>query len=692
MIFLFLLLGVLSAQNNPEWVDQMPIDTSYYWARENVGISGLSEEEYKTKANQQALFTLSTRIKSEVSGSSIDVFRETNNDVYTDFIEESYFSTAADIKDSEMFGEYKSMTTYWVLFRLNKKTHRKNSKRHLEYAKGQYEFFKTLDDTQPVKQLQSLIPAYEDVKKVVGQNVIYGQGINLKTEIPNEISRIVNSLRLVPGGATSLVGKVGWAIDEPLKIKVKASKNISTADIPIKFQFYNGEGTFSESMVTTSREGRAKTEVTRLISRARTQRIRASIDLNQWRESRSVGSNKFTKELNKISEANSVSFVIDVSEVTQEKIAIITVGDTSVYTESDLKRLNRRFRSDFVNITEFKLTDESIIENIIEKYKRSATLCSNEQCQIDIGNALKVKELMFIDVADYPKQIAVTLFLRNISEGSLNEKSYYFNHNGKISKEDKLQIIDENITDMVEDFWIRYNPALVTITTPGRRGIRAKFKFNNPTQWMESDFERRLPMFESEIFEGDYYITISNPGFEEYEESVILDRGEFVELNINLIEKTPAKAFWKSMIIPGRGQIYSSSLNTRSRAVVGYVLMASSVGITTLMGSAWGDYSNAKSEYDDANEEYLKQKLIEDVQVHRSIAEEKNSLMLDKQTTALVFTGLWSMVWIGGALEAMFNFPQDKNQVSSSIGKFDLSLDPKGGYLESRINYNIPLR
>ena len=51
----------------PDWVEQMPEDSDFYWARENIGIRGLTEEEYKSKAKEQALKTISMQISMMVS-------------------------------------------------------------------------------------------------------------------------------------------------------------------------------------------------------------------------------------------------------------------------------------------------------------------------------------------------------------------------------------------------------------------------------------------------------------------------------------------------------------------------------------------------------------------------------------------------------------------------------------------------
>ena len=68
---------MLSAQSLPDWVEKMPKNDEYYLARENVGIRNLSEEDYKAKANAQALNTISMQIRTTVSGQAQSSFTET---------------------------------------------------------------------------------------------------------------------------------------------------------------------------------------------------------------------------------------------------------------------------------------------------------------------------------------------------------------------------------------------------------------------------------------------------------------------------------------------------------------------------------------------------------------------------------------------------------------------------------------
>ena len=74
----------------------MPVDDDYYWARENVGIRELSEEEYKSKAAAKALETISMQIRTTVSGVSTSNFKETE----TEFGSAYYIAPKLDLSSN----------------------------------------------------------------------------------------------------------------------------------------------------------------------------------------------------------------------------------------------------------------------------------------------------------------------------------------------------------------------------------------------------------------------------------------------------------------------------------------------------------------------------------------------------------------------------------------------------------------
>ena len=183
-ILVFCNIGMLCAQNLPGWVEEMPKNDEYYYARENVGIRNLSEEEFKNKANAQALKTISMQIRSTISAQTQSSFEEVVTEEGRTFIDEfeseSSTYTIADIQGAEKVDDHKTNTTYWVLWRLNKSLHEKNMEKYVNAATSQYEGFTYVSRNDPVQQLQYLVPAYEDVIKIAGMDVTY-KGKNLKT-------------------------------------------------------------------------------------------------------------------------------------------------------------------------------------------------------------------------------------------------------------------------------------------------------------------------------------------------------------------------------------------------------------------------------------------------------------------------------------------------------------------------------
>ena len=92
------------------------------------------------------------------------------------------------------------------------------------------------------------------------------------------------------------------------------------------------------------------------------------------------------------------------------------------------------------------------------------------------------------------------------------------------------------------------------------------------------------------------------------------------------------------------------------------------------MGASWNNFFAAQDEYE-ANDNYLTQKLLDDVQIYRTIAEEKNDAMVKKQTTAIIASGIWGAVWLGSAFEAMLNFPSSKSVMEILTMDFRLSMN-----------------
>ena len=661
-MFIVIIFNLLNGQEKPDWIDKLPVDKNFYWGRGSVDVVGFLSEQDKIKANELAFINISLSIKTVVSSQIESKYSDQINEIDTSFIDQfdqqSSLGTLSDIQGAEMVGDYKTMDTYWVLWKLDKATHNKNMEKFVESAKGQYEGFTYVEENDPVQQLQYLIPAYEDVIKVIGYPITFN-GKNLKTEIPNKITSILNGLRFVIDGESQFSVQFGTSLAKPLKVKVIGLQGVNLSDIPVKYTFESGDGNFSKDLVLTSSKGKCETKIVKIFSRKSIQRVRAQINLSQWREDKLSKSNSFEKELEEISQSNSVSFILDVSAVTQEKIAVITVGDTSVYSENDLKRLNREYRSNFADVTEFKLKDEALIQGIIENYKRSASLCSNEECQVQIGKKLGVEKLIFVDVADYPKETSVTIFLRNIADNELEQEyTYSFKHNERTKKAEKMEVVLENIEYMVEDFWYRNNPAFLTMNCK-TRGVKAEFEFLDPTEWMDKKFEKRLPISGQKFIEGTYAMDINKLGYEKYHMRFEVAMGDFPKFDIDLKQKNPRKAFIRSLLIPGRGQLYAFDVEHKGRLTMGLTYFVSTLSFVGFSGALWDQFFKARDVYDLSALDYQNSVEVEEILSKQTTMISKYDLMNEKRSNAVLVSSLTAGIWIINALDAFIFFPKE---------------------------------
>ncbi|SVE03495.1 uncharacterized protein METZ01_LOCUS456349, partial [marine metagenome] len=104
-IFIIIFFTILLGQTTKEWVEKMPVDDEYHYARENIGTHGMSESEYKAKADKQAMKTISMQIHSTVSGKAESSFKERTTESDGAFVDEfeetSFVTTLADIEGAE---------------------------------------------------------------------------------------------------------------------------------------------------------------------------------------------------------------------------------------------------------------------------------------------------------------------------------------------------------------------------------------------------------------------------------------------------------------------------------------------------------------------------------------------------------------------------------------------------------------
>ena len=155
-----------------------------------------------------------------------------------------------------------------------------------------------------------------------------------------------------------------------------------------------------------------------------------------------------------------------------------------------------------------------------------------------------------------------------------------------------------------------------------------------------------------------------------------------------MVKKTRKKSTFKSLIFPGRGQIYTSDINNTKMKTLGYIQMGlTGVGLLGAIPS-WLSFSDKKSIYNDAYNTYMDKTTPEDVNFYREAARDKHDEMVSTKTQAIVFTILTVGVYTWSAVDAYINFPYKGLFLSSE--KFDVKLElqeHKGG-VQPRIQFS----
>jgi len=682
----------LAAQSLPNWIEEMPVDTAYYYARENVSSRGLSEEEYQLKANVKALFTISMQMKSSLSGSAslsfIELMTE-KDDSYSDKFEQTIsVSTISDIIGAEKVDDYMGLgeVMYWTLWRLSKEKYRETRRKSIQQINDYYDYYLSLvktDYNHPGRLLEVLIPAYAKLLKMskvfnISDDELIrindkGKKIILRADITTQIKSIVSNLQL--GDKQTISGNYYTGVADPLKLKIQyefdspitsRKETIPARGIPIKFVAVEGDIEITRNNIQyTNDRGEADLSIVRFNSDIPRQTVKAIVDLIHFVEDETEM--KFIeKYLTQLTSSMATSFTINVSLVLVEMFAVITVSNDLEIDE--LKSLSRHFSSKFGDLTEIKLKDELHVDSILEEYKRRNDICSDTECQIEIGKELGVDKLLFIDISEQLNVFECWVFLRDIqSKELIKSQSYRIQKN---QENDPIYLISENASEIVIDFWRRLNPSKLTILSDIKY-VTAEIKPINSYKWdspEKREYEKLiLPIYSKEFLANSYLIHFSKSGYDSITTDIIdLTMGKHMEIEIDLSKKTPWKAFRKSLLFPGRGQRYSYDESRKDRLTSSrFYYRGTLIGLSASLLS-WGAFEKTRRDYNDAYSIYLKQKSLEDVNHHRQVTEEKNNLMKNMEIAAWSLSGFTAGFWLWNAFEAYVKFPDFGIDVSGT--------------------------
>lgn len=157
--------------------------------------------------------------------------------------------------------------------------------------------------------------------------------------------------------------------------------------------------------------------------------------------------------------------------------------------------------------------------------------------------------------------------------------------------------------------------------------------------------------------QGRFKLTIKEEGYETYRQSLNLYSGRLMEINLGLRPKTRYKAVWRSLIIPGWGQIYSG------RKTKGVIFTLLAIGATSYYFIADNDFYEKLDDYSLIRSRYFSEKNEAEKALLYSQFKTARHKAYDAESNRINAIGGVIGIWAISLIDALFLFPQQKNIV-----------------------------
>ena len=662
-IYVFLCC-LIDGKDIPYWIESVPSDNQYYYG---IGRIIKSERDYESLADEIALESISKQIYSSVSFSSSRNVQETNDKTVGNIydskstIYSSSFIYGAEKVDSEIF-----KNEYFVLWRLDKEKHLKVVKKNKEKAISRYKEYLEIEPDKISDRLYYLIPCYEFLYGMSGINTNTELDIDLSIEVPKLIKEILSGLRIdVPN--SSYEGIMYRPLEEEIDINVYYSgsksnlQKISVPKIPIKIENSQGDASFTNRNATTGSGGNAIFKINVISPEFKFCEFNAYIDLSVFRNEK-TDNKQFILELERLASDRYGTFELYAEEIEQYDVGHILFSD-EIENKSNLSLLRASFRTELTKDGTYNIVMENEANDLIDEWKKENRNCTDQSCQLEIGNLLGVKKLIYNKISFNSNEFACHMFLTDIENGIIEfERNYSREYPAFLDfrkEDDVVKFIKENTSEIVRHFFKMVNRGTLVLSTP-ISNVTATIEKINKEKWDDPKFEKALPVTELKLLAGSYRIDLRRPGFESKTliqniGSNAISKPTFTEMNLEL--KSKRKSLKRSLIFPGLGQIYQSELGYEKRKFLGLGFSVVTIGALAFAGSSIDNYLKKIDQFETANTLYLNQKILEDVNYHRQIANYKFEEKLEAKNQLIFSISAVSFVWLLSAIDAYFRFP-----------------------------------
>ncbi len=170
---------------------------------------------------------------------------------------------------------------------------------------------------------------------------------------------------------------------------------------------------------------------------------------------------------------------------------------------------------------------------------------------------------------------------------------------------------------------------------------------------------------------GVYRLTAYRDGYEKYETRLVLVGNEPHHIDFEMVPKTRFRAAFRSLIVPGWGQMY-----TRQKLRGTLYTSATVISLISLL-IADQDFRDKQDVYNEVRDLYQRTRSIDEKRIIKGRLDTVQEEAYDAETVRQIAFGVTAFVWAFNVLDAIVFFPDRRHTVG---GPTSITLDTGAGF------------
>lgn len=174
------------------------------------------------------------------------------------------------------------------------------------------------------------------------------------------------------------------------------------------------------------------------------------------------------------------------------------------------------------------------------------------------------------------------------------------------------------------------------------------------------------PVTFNQSLRGVYRLRAIRDGYEDYETRIVLSNADPMQVDFEMVQKTRFKAAFRSLVIPGWGQMYTKQKFRGVLYTSATVLSLVSLWVTE------NDFQNKKDDYNAILGEYEEARSIDGKRAIRSRLDDAQEEAYDAETVRNIAFGVTAFIWAFNVIDAVVFFPDRRHSIG---GPANITLD-----------------